>query len=186
MIVEMLNEAKHCEDSFGRLRCSQHSGGRNEDATFLPGRRRRRLVRCGVPGRRPCSCRGAGDDAARCPGCELAANEDYWSEIQRRFDTDRTLINLNNGGVCPTPEPRARADDPRPPVHQRVARAAHVADPRAARRVGAPRPGPRVRLRRRGDRDHPQRLRGDGDPDLRHRPEPGRRGRSSPTRTTRG
>jgi isopenicillin-N epimerase len=45
----------------------------------------------------------AGDDAARCPGCELAANEDYWSEIQRCFDTDRTLINLNNGGVCPSP-----------------------------------------------------------------------------------
>src|SRR5687768_7622179 len=34
---------------------------------------------------------------------ELADDEAYWSEIQRAFDTDRTLINLNNGGVCPTP-----------------------------------------------------------------------------------
>ena len=118
----------------------------------------------------------AGDDAGKCPADELAGDEDYWSEIQRCFDTDRTLINLNNGGVCPTPEPRPRADDPRPPVHQRVAGAAHVADPRAPRRVGAPRPRPRVRLRRRGDRDHPQRVRGDGDPDLRHRPEARRRG----------
>jgi isopenicillin-N epimerase len=34
---------------------------------------------------------------------ELADDEAYWSEIQRAFDTDRTLINLNNGGVSPTP-----------------------------------------------------------------------------------
>lgn len=34
---------------------------------------------------------------------ELADDETYWSEIQRAFDADRTMINLNNGGVCPTP-----------------------------------------------------------------------------------
>jgi selenocysteine lyase/cysteine desulfurase len=34
---------------------------------------------------------------------DMAEDETYWSEIQRAFDTDRTLINLNNGGVCPTP-----------------------------------------------------------------------------------
>ncbi|HEX6576213.1 MAG TPA: aminotransferase class V-fold PLP-dependent enzyme [Gemmatimonadaceae bacterium] len=34
---------------------------------------------------------------------EVAEDETYWGEIQRAFDTDRTLINLNNGGVCPTP-----------------------------------------------------------------------------------
>jgi selenocysteine lyase/cysteine desulfurase len=32
-----------------------------------------------------------------------ADDESYWGEIQRAFDTDRTMINLNNGGVCPTP-----------------------------------------------------------------------------------
>ena len=33
----------------------------------------------------------------------LAADEDYWAEITRAFDLDRTLVNLNNGGVSPTP-----------------------------------------------------------------------------------
>ena len=33
----------------------------------------------------------------------LAEDETYWGEIQRAFDADRTLINLNNGGVSPTP-----------------------------------------------------------------------------------
>ena len=30
----------------------------------------------------------AGEDAAACPACDLATNEDYWSQIQRAFDTD--------------------------------------------------------------------------------------------------
>ena len=34
---------------------------------------------------------------------QLADDEAYWTEIQRAFDTDRTIINLNNGGVSPTP-----------------------------------------------------------------------------------
>jgi selenocysteine lyase/cysteine desulfurase len=34
---------------------------------------------------------------------EVAEDELYWTEIQRAFDADRTLINLNNGGVSPTP-----------------------------------------------------------------------------------
>src|SRR6476469_6534544 len=33
----------------------------------------------------------------------LAEDDSYWGEIQRAFDADRTLINLNNGGVSPTP-----------------------------------------------------------------------------------
>lgn len=32
-----------------------------------------------------------------------ADDEAYWGEIQRAFDADRTMINLNNGGVCPSP-----------------------------------------------------------------------------------
>ncbi len=40
--------------------------------------------------------------ASRTPR-ELAQDEAYWSQIARAFDTDPTLINLNNGGVCPTP-----------------------------------------------------------------------------------
>lgn len=34
---------------------------------------------------------------------ELANDESYWSHIQRAFDMDRTMINLNNGGISPTP-----------------------------------------------------------------------------------
>lgn len=33
----------------------------------------------------------------------LASDEDYWGQIQRAFDADRTLTNLNNGGVSPSP-----------------------------------------------------------------------------------
>ncbi|MGH9314044.1 MAG: aminotransferase class V-fold PLP-dependent enzyme, partial [Vicinamibacterales bacterium] len=34
---------------------------------------------------------------------EVAADETYWGEIQQAFTLDRTIINLNNGGVCPSP-----------------------------------------------------------------------------------
>lgn len=30
-------------------------------------------------------------------------DEDYWGEIQRAFDLDRSMVNLNNGGVSPSP-----------------------------------------------------------------------------------
>jgi isopenicillin-N epimerase len=33
----------------------------------------------------------------------LADDETYWSEIQRAFDIDRTMTNLNNGGCSPAP-----------------------------------------------------------------------------------
>ncbi|MBK8248119.1 MAG: aminotransferase class V-fold PLP-dependent enzyme [Gemmatimonadetes bacterium] len=39
---------------------------------------------------------------ARTPG-DAATDEDYWAQIQRAFDDDRTYVNLNNGGVSPTP-----------------------------------------------------------------------------------
>ncbi|MGQ0714534.1 MAG: aminotransferase class V-fold PLP-dependent enzyme [Gemmatimonadaceae bacterium] len=32
-----------------------------------------------------------------------ADDEDYWREVQRAFDLDRSIINLNNGGVSPSP-----------------------------------------------------------------------------------
>ncbi len=34
---------------------------------------------------------------------ELAGNEGYWGQIQRAFAVDRSIINLNNGGVNPSP-----------------------------------------------------------------------------------
>jgi len=40
--------------------------------------------------------------AGRAPAA-VASEEDYWAEISRAFDTDPTLINLNNGGCSPAP-----------------------------------------------------------------------------------
>lgn len=34
---------------------------------------------------------------------EVAQDEDFWREVQQAFTLDRTIINLNNGGVCPSP-----------------------------------------------------------------------------------
>jgi selenocysteine lyase/cysteine desulfurase len=34
---------------------------------------------------------------------DVARDEDFWFEIQRAFTVDRTYINLNNGGVSPSP-----------------------------------------------------------------------------------
>jgi isopenicillin-N epimerase len=34
---------------------------------------------------------------------EAAADEDYWSTIQQAFSVTRGIVNLNNGGVCPSP-----------------------------------------------------------------------------------
>jgi isopenicillin-N epimerase len=44
--------------------------------------------------------------AARTPDvspADLAGDETYWREIQQAFTLDRTIINLNNGGCCPSP-----------------------------------------------------------------------------------
>ena len=42
--------------------------------------------------------RAAGRDVS-----DLARDENYWREIQQAFTLDRTVINLNNGGCCPSP-----------------------------------------------------------------------------------
>ena len=34
---------------------------------------------------------------------DLAKDETYWREIQQAFTLDRTIVNLNNGGCCPSP-----------------------------------------------------------------------------------
>ena len=103
---------------------------------------------------------GAGKDAAQTPPHELAREEDYWSQIQRAFDVDRTQINLNNGGVAPCPSHVLDQMIRDLRFSQRDARPPHVERPRAAGRERPPRPGPRVRLRPRGDGDHPQCLGG--------------------------
>ena len=44
------------------------------------------------------------------PPADVADDEDFWREIQHAFTLDRTLINLNNGGVSPSPAHRAGGD----------------------------------------------------------------------------
>ena len=41
--------------------------------------------------------------AADRPAAEIAADENYWRDIQQAFTLDRTIINLNNGYTCPSP-----------------------------------------------------------------------------------
>jgi selenocysteine lyase/cysteine desulfurase len=41
--------------------------------------------------------------AAHLSADEAASDENYWREIQQAFTLDRTIINLNNGGCCPSP-----------------------------------------------------------------------------------
>ena len=45
----------------------------------------------------------AGRRIAAQPAASVAADETYWREIQQAFTLDRTIINLNNGGCCPSP-----------------------------------------------------------------------------------
>ena len=45
------------------------------------------------------------DELKTHPGsaADVARDEDYWSEVAKAFTVDRTLVNLNNGGVSPAP-----------------------------------------------------------------------------------
>jgi isopenicillin-N epimerase len=45
----------------------------------------------------------AGRDTAGVPAAAMAEDEAYWREIQGAFTLDRTIVNLNNGGCCPSP-----------------------------------------------------------------------------------
>lgn len=45
----------------------------------------------------------AGRDTAGVSPSVIAADEAFWREIQSAFTLDRTIINLNNGGCCPSP-----------------------------------------------------------------------------------
>jgi selenocysteine lyase/cysteine desulfurase len=45
----------------------------------------------------------AGEVAGTRPPESVADDEAYWSQIQRAFDVDRTMVNLNNGGCSPAP-----------------------------------------------------------------------------------
>ena len=42
-------------------------------------------------------------DAGDASPSALAGDEDFWFQVQRAYDIDRSIINLNNGGVAPAP-----------------------------------------------------------------------------------
>jgi len=45
----------------------------------------------------------ASQSVAGRPAADVAADESYWREVQQAFTLDRTIVNLNNGGCCPSP-----------------------------------------------------------------------------------
>src|SRR6185437_13713560 len=47
--------------------------------------------------------RRADERVRRRPPAATDDDESYWGEIQRAFDIDRTMVNLNNGGCSPAP-----------------------------------------------------------------------------------
>ncbi|MGH7443412.1 MAG: aminotransferase class V-fold PLP-dependent enzyme [Longimicrobiales bacterium] len=51
------------------------------------------------------SAAAAAAELRRHPGSpqDIATDEDFWAEVARAFTVDRSLINLNNGGVSPAP-----------------------------------------------------------------------------------
>ena len=54
----------------------------------------------------PLKARDISEDLKKYRGTpkQIAKNEDYWARIQQAFTVDRSLVNLNNGGVSPAPE----------------------------------------------------------------------------------
>lgn len=62
-----------------------------------------RSLAVAAPVLRPDAVRRLGESMARAERGGAPDDEAYWSGIQRAFDCDRTLVNLNNGGVSPTP-----------------------------------------------------------------------------------
>ena len=106
---------------------------------------------------------------------ELAADEAFWRVVQHAFAVDRSLINLNNGGVSPSPRVVQEA-------MRRYLEFSNQAPAYTMWRVlepprdGAAGAGAPVRLRRRGDRHHPQHLREAPDGPARPRPRARRRG----------
>ncbi|MGH9722540.1 MAG: aminotransferase class V-fold PLP-dependent enzyme [Bryobacteraceae bacterium] len=65
--------------------------------------RRRFLGASGLAFLRPDSVERARAATTSRAAEEIARDEDYWREIQMAFTVDRTIVNLNNGGVSPSP-----------------------------------------------------------------------------------
>jgi len=44
------------------------------------------------------------DEVKHLSAAEVARDEDFWFQVQQAFNIDRSIINLNNGGVHPSPK----------------------------------------------------------------------------------
>src|SRR2546425_3420940 len=68
------------------------------ESLFAAGAAIPALKTAGLAGRRGWGPRAGGGTPAA-----LADDEDFWREVQQAFTLDHTIINLNNGGVSPSP-----------------------------------------------------------------------------------
>ena len=60
----------------------------------------------------------------------MAADESFWFQIQQAFTVDRSLVNLNNGGVSPSPAVVQEAMKALPGLFEHGPALLHVADSR--------------------------------------------------------
>ena len=81
--------------------------------------------------------RAASDPIEHMDAGEAAQNEDFWSVIQRAYSVNPRLINLNNGGVSPSPIVVQQAVERYNQTLQRGPVVLHVADPRPGPRAAA-------------------------------------------------
>jgi isopenicillin-N epimerase len=58
---------------------------------------------------------------------EIARDERFWAPVQQAFTVDRSIIDLNNAGVSPSPRAGAGRDEAAPRLFERGAGADHVA-----------------------------------------------------------
>ena len=100
----------------------------------------------------------------------VARDEDFWMNVRHAFTVDRNMINLNNGGVSPSPKIVIGHREAISRCREHDADLLHVAHSRSGNRNGSPTSCARVRMRSRGDRDHAQRQRGARDRAARHGP----------------
>lgn len=44
------------------------------------------------------------EEVKHLPAAQVARDEDFWFPVQQAFNTDRSIVNMNNGGVHPSPK----------------------------------------------------------------------------------
>ena len=102
----------------------------------------RRRLRCECPRYRSAKAASSAysqrrEDVGDSP-VKIAADEDFWREIQQAFTVDRSMINLNNGGVSPSPrvvQDAMRALSRSTRTKRRPSRCGRILEPRDRKRA---------------------------------------------------